>query len=145
MTALKEKGKEIDPAYGAALSVAKASREKRASFNIKKLAYKHLLSMVFPIILIDSPLFEACLDSKDQLKVSSLNWGRFFLKNSEAGNAHSLIDIVTIDYLSDYLEKVEKEFKTLIKAGKENSKFLKIENISMREAVGNIISRFSHK
>lgn len=91
-----------DVTYSACLAVLKAAKH-RASL-ITELSNKHresLLEIIFPVISIDCPLYEAYLDDQENMIVSPIDRGVLIWRNPIAG-ALSMIHVVTRSSIDDF-------------------------------------------
>lgn len=83
---------EVDPAYTAAMTVAKACHQhvRHSKFS------SGALHFAFPVIVVDKPLIRCTLDGNGQIELSEVEQGEFLFTGHELGTC---IRIVTIDHL----------------------------------------------
>jgi hypothetical protein len=77
--------------------------------------------LIIPIIVIDGKLFEAYYkeDEEDNIIVEERTNIRLHWRGSEAWNLHSTVDVVTIDFLKDYVSVLQKETNFLLEKMQE--------------------------
>lgn len=92
----------------------------------------HHISIGFPIIVIDGILFESQFVNENvelrEVKISRLHW-----RGSNVWKYHSIITIITKDYLSTFLPNLKEEFDIIGKVAASS-----IDNIKFFEQTGDV-------
>lgn len=89
-----------DPAYSAAMSVAKASDDLVRDASAP---YKRPYSVAFPVIVVDSPLLQCSLAQDGSIGLEEVAQGEFlFLASFLPRRFGSCIRVVTADYVSEF-------------------------------------------
>lgn len=84
------------------------------------------IAIGFPTIVIDGLLYETDFDStQNKIELKKVNHSRVQWKGSSQTKFHSVIDIVTKDYLSEYVKSLKNDFDLIANQSKENLKNLK--------------------
>lgn len=103
--------------YSAVLASIKASEhilekeswvvEKKVTYNPEKTSY---FVFVKPIVILDGQLFSAQLSNRAEIEIEEINSAvlKFEYKSKQYKRSSYLLDIVTLDKLSSYLEMVDK-------------------------------------
>lgn len=104
--------KDVDTAYAAAMSVAKACQYHIVAAD--RTAYGALY-VAFPIIVIDTPLIRCSLDAAGQVELQEVEQGEFLFTGHPV---RTCIRIVTLPYLHTFAkeakqvtEQLKKDFK----------------------------------
>jgi len=108
-------GKESDPAYSAAIGAMKASRgvaQDRVSSTIPKLAF------AFPVIVVDSSLYECSLAENEELKLTEVPQSEFLFSAHIPEQIGCCVRVVT----KPRLEAFAQWAKQLAKAIREELK-----------------------
>lgn len=87
-------GKSEDVAYNTMASVSSAARAKADYFREHVSAPK-LLEFQFPVIALDSRLFECRLNSNEETEMNEVPFATLLWNNPIATPAHTLIDVIT--------------------------------------------------
>jgi hypothetical protein len=105
----------VDVTYKALMSATKATNALVEKGNKTKDVYRFF----FPLILINSKLFDCHLDLENEIKVSEINSTKLVVSNSFDSQRANFIDLVTLDYfeqlMSEYYNNIEfiiKEFES---------------------------------
>jgi hypothetical protein len=94
-----------DTAYTALMDLSKAALAE-ASLATKEDLPAQICRVVIPILLVDAPLFEAYLDSGSEFVLNEINRGTLYWRKGIAGTDLTVIDIVSIQNLEDYVKMV---------------------------------------
>lgn len=101
--ALRESNNDVT--FAASTSVAKA-----ASFFLNEFVSlaegEESIEMVWPVIVIEAPLFEATLDSTGKVSVTEIEQGTMVWRHPTAGEGITTIDVVTVAALPQYAASV---------------------------------------
>ena len=92
-------GKDNDPAYAAAIGALKACAglaRDRTSSNIPRLAF------VFPIIVVDAPLFECALAEDGELRLTEVEQSEFLFSAYVPEHVGTCIKVVTKGQLPEF-------------------------------------------
>lgn len=121
---------QMDLVYSSLQSVVSACYSKMKDYDqYHKKPQDSISYGVFlrPLIVIKGRLFEAYLNDRDgKMEVKEQNLIRLHWKGAEAWNLHSTIDIVTINHLKDYAQKLKEETDFLLE--KAVNSFVLIKN-----------------
>jgi hypothetical protein len=106
--------------FSAIVSATKASIEEHRLAEEHKEAYdENSLDVVFytPLVVLDGKLFSACLDMKGEIELQEAQHIAYkFNYMSPSYEQHSyLVDIVTLDGLSTYIDKQEGWLESMLK------------------------------
>lgn len=93
--------KEVDSAYAAAVSVAKASHNH--VYDTK--SNSHRLHFAFPVIVVDTPLIRCSLDASGQVDLQEVEQGEFLFGGHQLGTC---IRIVTHGYLPTFAKDAKQ-------------------------------------
>ncbi len=110
--ALVEKGEKGDVFYETVQSIVAKAKATSISHNFPIgmgiSVQKHFenVDIIFPILVIDAPLFKASLGQDDNLKVTRTKDARLMWRGSKySGGTFAVLDIITKDHLQDYIKK----------------------------------------
>lgn len=105
----------IDVTYKALMSTTKATNALVEKGNKLNDVYRFF----FPLILIDSKLFDCHLNSQNDIKVNEIKNTKLVVSNSFDSQRANFIDLVTLDYfetiMTEYYNNIEyivKEFES---------------------------------
>lgn len=109
--------KDIDVFYATMQSVSSASLGLAESLNSHK-PFSYLdeqVAIIFPVIVLDAPLFEAHFDSSTgQTIVEDIKHARIHWRGADLSSDVVAIDLVTVDSLAAFVEQRSEEVKTLL-------------------------------
>lgn len=100
-----------DAAYVAVHSAAKASVALALNPSRPK---KPLFQVLFPVVVLDAPLFECALNERNEMSVKSATEGTFVWRNPIADVPHTIIDIVTLAALFTYVNRAMESAKSFL-------------------------------
>lgn len=115
-------GKESDPAYSAAIGTLKACHglTKDKNYSIPYLAFS------FPVIVIDSPLFECYRKENGDLELTEVSHSEFLFSAHIPENVGCCVKIIRKEYLSEFAVWAKKLSDTVRKnLEREESEILK--------------------
>jgi hypothetical protein len=90
-----------DQAYTAAMSVTKAAVARCAEAD-QEAEVDPLVEVVFPLIVIGSPLFECRMNPDGSLELKNVSRAQLHWRNPASGRGITSIDVVTVDSLQQY-------------------------------------------
>lgn len=92
-----------------------------------KLAPFKLIEVAFATIVIDGTLFETSFNDRTQkIELEEVNYSRIQWKGSSIVKFNAIVDIVTKDYLSDYVLQMKNDFVQIAIQATENIKNIKL-------------------
>jgi len=103
-------GKESDPAYTAAMSALKACHgvaQDRTSSSIPRLAF------AFPVIVVDSPLFECSRNEGGDLKLVEVLQSEFLFSAHIPQHIGCCVKVITRQHLPEYARWAKKLADTI--------------------------------
>lgn len=117
--ALKARGRsEADVVYAALQSVVSASIATAAKYDdprLPQLISENFAFVALPLVVVDGNLFRVSLDAgSSQIKAESTNWIRVHWRGAERWEHHSSIDVVTADYLDDFVKRRKSEMPLIL-------------------------------
>jgi hypothetical protein len=106
-----ESDRMVNEAINQVCNAVHARRLMIDSFNTSLITN---LELQFPILVVQGNLFEAYLDDRFELVLNEADFGHFFTTRPELGNKRFYIDIVTLDYLDEYIKKISQAAKEIL-------------------------------
>lgn len=103
-----------DVAYSSVMSVCGAidslvSSESESS-EFSKAYSTHIY---FPVIITETELFESSLNESNEIVLNRIKWGKLYWKNPELLDTRYLVDIVSYEYLGDYVASIKEASKDI--------------------------------
>ena len=112
LTVKKSNNKDLDIAYGALDSVLKATTGLVG--RVDSVTVPNVIPFVWPVIVINAPLFESYLDAKGELQVNQIEKGQLIWKKPMVAN-HTFIDIYTKDKFIAEAEEIHNNASEFLK------------------------------
>lgn len=69
----------------------------------------------FPVIIVDSRLFECSLNGSNEIGLDEIKWGKIYCQNPELNNSRYLVDVVSYHHLSEYVALITGASGEIIK------------------------------
>lgn len=107
------KGKDlmINEAINQVANAVQARGIKIDSFNS---VYISTLEFQFPIIVVQGKLFETFLSIDQKLELKEISYGRLLTSKPEFGNQRFYIDVVTFNYLNEYIKMISEATREVL-------------------------------
>jgi hypothetical protein len=105
-----KKPNENSQIYKALLSSCKASTFYNEIYNTSfKQSAQQIINFVLPVVVFDGKLFKTTFDTQNNIQVDETDYipVQLFYSSQHYSNSKFFIDIITIDYLKTYLDKID--------------------------------------
>ncbi len=122
-------GNQNDVVYSTLQSITSACYSQKKFYEVYTRNPDSVLSngvLLFPIIVIEGKLYETYYNNEtEKIEIEERKQIRLHWKGSEAWKFHSTIDIVTIDELPNYVDKLSQETDFLMEKMKSTFSLIK--------------------
>jgi hypothetical protein len=124
-----------DLAYAACMSAAKAAAATTAEADIANKTQGPILEVVVPAIVIDGRLFESFINENGEMVVNEVSEGTLVWRNSLVRAPHTIIRVVTIPYLPQFIREVQDAADLFLKSENEIEQFLVDYDVPRRKGL----------
>lgn len=90
------------------------SMEETIEETIPKVNKINLISIAYPVIIVDGKLYELELEN-EKLKLAPSNYTQYLTSYGFPYSEEFLVDVIKIDFLNEYLDMIEREIEALTK------------------------------
>lgn len=126
-----------DWAYSALMTVTQAVQQVQAPGTIGTLftALGEHIRIRVPVIIIDGSLFQARLDTTNDLEITQTCWARIRWKHNQLNGNGILVDLVVFSFLDDYLLQIASEIQVLVAKCEAAPALYKEESLAIKEMI----------
>ena len=94
--------------------VCNATYARGLKINNFNKSYISNLEIQFPVIVVDGILFESYLNEKFEIVLKEIDYGRLMVSKPELGNEKFFIDIVSFNFLDEYINLASKATENIL-------------------------------
>ena len=118
-----------DIPYTACMGAAKSALATASSADNAAKHQGSLFDIIFPVVVIEGKLFECYLNDDNRPVVEEMKSGVLVWRNPVVGMPHTIINILTLDGLSSFLQDASKSIDILFSRSSEIHKLTAMTNI----------------